>query len=71
MFCDLEIIAQNLYLGAHHAKVRTRLSKGLQFLAMSFPREGYSATKFIACVEQVYDDFSRQPRGPALKYSVT
>ena len=35
-------------LGAHSAPVRTRLSKGLLFLAMSFPREGYSAYILIA-----------------------
>ena len=35
-------------LGAHHAPVRTQLSKGLSFLSISFPREVYSANKFIA-----------------------
>ena len=45
--------------GAHHANVRTQLSKGLYFLAMSFPREGCFANKFIAYREEVYDDFSR------------
>ena len=43
---------------------RVRLSKGLQFLVTSLPSEGYSANKFIAYGEEVYDDFSRQTRGP-------
>ena len=33
---------------AHSATVPTRLSKGLSFLAMRFPRKDYSANKFIA-----------------------
>ena len=36
----------------------------LNFLSMSFPREGYSADKFIAYGEEVYNNFSRQTRGP-------
>ena len=56
--------AQATSLGAHHANVRTQLSKGLYILAMTFPREGYSANKFISFGEEVYDDFSRQPEGP-------
>ena len=31
---------------------------------MSFPREGYSANKCITYGEEMYDNFSRQPRGP-------
>ena len=32
--------------GANHAKVPTRLSKGLYFLAMNFPRKRYSTNNF-------------------------
>ena len=56
-----DLILSREVLGAHSAPVRTRLSKGLLLLAMSFAREGYSVNKFIACREEVYDDFSRQP----------
>ena len=51
-----------LVMGADYANVLTRLSKGEYFLAMSFPREGYSSNKIIAYGEKVYDDFSCQAR---------
>ena len=52
------------FQGVHHANVRTRLSKILSFLAMSFPREDYSANKFIANGDEVYEDFTCQQGGP-------
>ena len=56
-------------LGSHNANIRTRISEGI-FLAMSFPREGYSANKFIARGGREYGNISHQLRG-TLKFSRT